>query len=379
MSVPSTVQLARAAAAILLALSLVGTAQAAQSTAESAVQDVIQRGNAAQAQALAMRDPTILTDTAVDAYYRQLVRTNQSLLDSGVSSIELVNIEWGPTTVGGATATVTAFETWRTSYTDGPTDFARDRNVYSLVRDGTGIWKVAGDEHPDGRNRVTSPPPEPPNPSPPSPAVEPGASTSRNWSGYAARGGTFTSVAASWTIPQLALDGPFGADATWVGIGGLRSRDLIQAGTQQTASGNNSTSYQAWIETLPDVSHPVPLTVLPGDTVSVSVDQQAGDMWLISFANVTSGQSLQRPIQYTSSVSSAEWIEEAPFARRRVLPISQFGTLTFTSASAVRDGQSLTPSDLNARAISLVDANGRTVAVPSPLIPDGSGFTVSRL
>jgi hypothetical protein len=378
MSVPVTARLARAAAALLLALSLVTTAQAAQSTAESAVQDLIQRGNAAQAQALAARDSTILSETAVDAYYRQLVRTNQNLLDSGVISIELVDIEWGPMSVGGTTATVTAFETWRTSYAEGPTDFSRDRNVYSLVRDATGVWKVAGDDHPDGRNRRTTPPPAPPNPSPPS-SVEPDASSSRNWSGYAARGGTFTSVAASWTVPRLALDGPFGADATWVGIGGLRTRDLIQAGTQQTASGNSTTSYQAWIETLPDVSHPVPLTVLPGDTVTVSVDQQAGDMWLISFANLTSGESLQQPIQYASSVSSAEWIEEAPFARRRVLPISQFGSLTFTSASAVRDGQSLTPADLNARAISLVDESGRTVAVPSPLIPDGSGFTVSRL
>src|SRR5207249_7535281 len=67
------------------------------------------------------------------------------------------------------------------------------------------------------------------------------------------------------------------------------------------------------------------------------IDQQDGDFWLISFANLTSGQTLQRTLQYTSTVSSAEWIEEAPFARRRVLPISQFGSLTFTSASAVKD------------------------------------------
>src|SRR4051794_32946246 len=118
MPVSFMTRLARAAATLLLTLSLVGTAQAAQSTAESAVQEVIQRGNDAQARALATRDSSILADSAVDAYYRQLVRTNQSLLDSGVTTIELVDIQWGPMTVGGATATVTAFETWRTSYAD---------------------------------------------------------------------------------------------------------------------------------------------------------------------------------------------------------------------------------------------------------------------
>jgi peptidase A4-like protein len=371
------VQLGRLLATALLVLSLAGTMPvAAQSAAEGAIQDVIQRGNLAQAQALANRDPSLLGDSSFGAYTQQLIQTNQGLLDSGVASIELVNLDWGPITISGSNATATTFETWRTSYSDGPTEFARDRNVYSLVQNADGVWRITGDQHPDGRSRATAPPPE--APSPPPPDVQPGTGTSRNWSGYAARGGTFTSVSATWTVPQLALDGPFGADAAWVGIGGVRGRDLIQAGTQQTASGAGSVTYQAWIETLPDASQPVPLTVLPGDSVTVSLDQQSGDTWLVAFANLTSGQTLQRTLRYSSSLSSAEWIEEAPFARRRVLPISQFGSLTFTAASAVKDGQSLTIADLAARAISLVDDTGRSLAVPSPLSPDGASFTVSR-
>jgi Peptidase A4 family len=373
-------RLGRAAATLLLALSLVGFAPvAAQPLAhEIAIQDVIQRGNAAQIQALATRDPTFMAETAHSGYYQQLVRTNQNLSAQGVTVIELVDLEWGPITVTSNTATATTFETWRTSYADGPTEFSRDRNVYSLVQDADGAWKVAANEHPDGRARRALPPPPEPLPTPAVPA-QPGTGTSRNWSGYAARGGTFTSVSASWTVPQLALDGPFGADATWVGIGGLRTRDLIQAGTQQLVSGTGTVTYQAWIETLPDPSRPVPLTVLPGHSVNVSVDQQAGDTWLFSFMNLTTGQTLQRTVQYTSSLSSAEWIEEAPYARRRVLPISQFGSLTFTSASAVKDGQSLTIADLEARPISLVDDSGRVLAVPSPLGPDGASFTISRI
>jgi hypothetical protein len=300
------------------------------------------------------------------------------LIDAGVQVIELIDLEWGPVNINGASATATTFETRRTSYSEGPTDFTRARNVYTLARDSGGAWRITANDHPDGRSRRITPP-SPDSPGSPPPDQQPGPGTSRNWSGYAARGGTFTSVSASWTLPKLAVDGPFGADAAWVGIGGLRSRDLIQAGTQQSVSGNGSVTYQAWIEMLPDASHPVPLTVLPGDTVTVSLDQQAGDNWLFSFTNIASGQTLQRSVQYSSSLSSAEWIEEAPFARQRVLPISQFGSLSFSNASAVKDGQSLTIADLTARSISLIDDAGRSVAVPSPLGTDGASFTVARL
>ena len=110
--------------------------------AEAAVQDVIQRGNAAQAQALATSRPDrswqIPPPTRTTASWFGPIRAC-SIRES--SRIELVNLEWGPIAVGGATATATTFETWRTSYSEGPTDFSRDRNVYSLVRDAAGSGK----------------------------------------------------------------------------------------------------------------------------------------------------------------------------------------------------------------------------------------------
>ena len=113
-------------------------------------------------------------------------------------------------------------------------------------------------------------------------ARQPGTSIpeSHNWAGYAATGGTFTSVSATWNVPEFAPDSPAGADAIWVGIGGVRGNDLIQAGTQETVSGHDSTEYQAWIETLPQASRPVPLAVNAGDSISVSLQEQAGDDWL---------------------------------------------------------------------------------------------------
>jgi len=115
----------------------------------SAIQDVIQRGNAAQAAAIAARDPSGMKDTATDSYYQGLVLTNQNMLASGVTSIKLVNLTWGPITVTGTSATATTYETWTTTYSDGRTDQEpADRNVYTLVEQ-NGAWKIQSDDHPD--------------------------------------------------------------------------------------------------------------------------------------------------------------------------------------------------------------------------------------
>jgi|GEM_PF-3065116 len=64
-------------------------------------------------------------------------------------------------------------------------------------------------------------------------ALATSTSSSLNWSGYVARGGTYTEVYGSWVVPRVAPStGTYAADATWVGIGGVRNQNLIQAGTQ---------------------------------------------------------------------------------------------------------------------------------------------------
>jgi hypothetical protein len=169
-----------------------------------------------------------------------------------------------------------------------------------------------------------------------------------------------------------------GADASWVGIGGLSSRDLIQAGTQATVSGGGTVQYRAWIEMLPAASESVPLSVTGGDAVSVTITQKAATDWLIAMKNETTGDTYSITVQYASSNSSAEWVQEAPTAARGQLPLDQFGTVQFTGASAIRDGRSLTLAELGARAITMVNGAGQAVAEPSVLGSDGSSFTVTR-
>jgi hypothetical protein len=86
---------------------VVGTGSGQTDPQVAAIQQVIPLANDEQAQALAMNDPSVMSDTATAAYYRQLVQTNQNLLASGVTSIRLTNLAWGPITVNGTTATAT--------------------------------------------------------------------------------------------------------------------------------------------------------------------------------------------------------------------------------------------------------------------------------
>jgi hypothetical protein len=348
--------------------------------ANAAVQQVIQRSNEEQAQAIAARDASLMSDTVTSDHFQDLAQINQDLLDHGVSSIKLVKLEWGAVAVNGTTATATTYETWTTTLSDGTVDQSRDRNDYSLVLD-DGAWKIRTNEHPDQAQAGGRPNPSASSPPPqtqPFPFPD-NRNTSHNWSGYAATGGNFTSVTGTWSVPQFSADGSFGMDAAWVGIGGVRSRDLIQAGTQQTVSGTGSTQYEAWVEMLPRASRPVPLRVHAGDSVTVSISEQAPDQWLIEFANNTTGQTYQQTQQYTSSHSSAEWVEEAPSGGRGgILPLSNFGTIQFSSGSAVKDGQTLSIASSGARAITMVGNNDQALAVPSQLGSDGASFAVAR-
>ncbi len=345
---------------------------------EAAIARVIQLGNAEQEQALASGDMSVMRDTSTDVYFQQLSEANQGLLDSGAVVIKLIRIEWGPIDVSGDTATVTTYETWTTDFRDGTTDQSRDRNVYTLVRQG-GAWLVQADGHPDAGGTPAGPAPTvgPLPPTQVTPSASP-ADQSRNWSGYMATGGSFLAVRGAWTVPEPLTTGVAGVDAAWVGIGGVRSRDLIQVGTQETVLSSGLIEFQSWIETLPQASKQVPLAVHAGDSVSASIDQQGTGFWLVALKNNTTGATFSQTAQYDSSLSSAEWVEEAPSGGRSILPLDNFGSIHFTDAVAVRDHQTLTLSQLGGQPVSMTNGRGQPLAIPSAISDGGAGFLVTR-
>ncbi len=350
---------------------------------EAAIQQLIQHANDEQVQAIASKDPSGMADTATSDHYQQMQQINQDLLDNGVSQIQLTKLEWGPVSVSGSSASATTFETWTTTFSDGTSETSRDTNQYSLVQD-SGNWKISGDVHPEDASAgdPTNPfgiiPVAPGQPAPAPFITPPDTGSSHNWSGYNATGGTFTSVTGTWTVPQVSTSSGQGASATWVGIGGVSSRDLIQAGTQDTASGTGRTRYEAWVETLPQPSHPIQLAVSPGDSVTVSLTEQSKGTWALDFKNNTSGKDYNTTIQYDSSESSAEWVEEAPSGGRMQLPLDNFGTVNFSSASATKNGQSQNVQQLGATSITMKGQGNVTLATPSQIGGDGSSFSITR-
>jgi len=343
--------------------------------AVAAVKDVVQRANEAQVQAYTRNDPALMRATATTSYYQELVQTNQGLQASGAQSIALLKLEWVDVSVSGTTANAVTNETWRTTYADGSVADSTDRNEYTLVLQ-TGAWKISADVQPTtqiitpGTGSGTAP-------SVTRPGTPAGVtSSSSNWSGYAANGGAFTSVTGTWTVPTVSPTGT-GADATWVGIGGLTSTDLIQAGTQAMVDGG-AVEYSAWIEMLPQSSRNVPLTVTAGDSVTVTITQQSGNDWLIAIKNNTTNGAYNITVQYSSSNSSAEWVQEAPSIGRGLVSLDQFGVVQFSGASAVRDGRKMSAAALGAKAITMINGQGQAVAQPSTIASDGASFTVAR-
>jgi len=204
------------------------------------------------------------------------------------------------------------------------------------------------------------------------------SSSALNWAGYVATGGTYTSVSGSWNVPTIADGAANVADATWVGIGGVTSTDLIQAGTEAIPDSRGNLVYQAWLETLPQDSRVVPLSISPGDTVSVSITEASPGTWDVSFYDSTTGKNYETNVRYDSSLSSADWVEEMPVEIGGTVGLDDFGTVNFTSGYAIKNGQAVTISGAGARALTMDNSSGEAVATPSALGAGGASFSISR-
>ncbi len=199
---------------------------------------------------------------------------------------------------------------------------------------------------------------------------------SLNWAGYVANQGVYTSVHGTWVVPVAVVSANGTADATWVGIGGTKTADLIQAGTQAIIE-HGSVSYYAWVETLPGSAQIVPLTVHGADSITTKVEWQQGNDWLISITNNTTGQNFQTTVNYNSSLTSAEWVEEmVSNINGTFRPLDSFGTATFIDSGVTVNGQSMSISQSGAVPLQMVTSSGNVLATPSVLNADGASFSV---
>ncbi len=153
--------------------------------------------------------------------------------------------------------------------------------------------------------------------------------TSTNWSGYAATGGTYTSVSASWVEPAGICTSATRYSSFWVGLDGYSSNSVEQTGTDTDCVGGKP-QYYGWYEMYPNPSYNFGSTVKAGDTITASVVYEGSNSYKLSLADTTQGWSTSTTKTLSGAPrSSAEVIIEAPCCTGSggILPLADFGTV----------------------------------------------------
>ena len=161
-------------------------------------------------------------------------------------------------------------------------------------------------------------------------SVDHTAMTSTNWSGYALQKPTtpFLTIAGDWTItnvkpPTLTSTCPGGGYAissTWIGIDGITSPDVFQAGVDNAVYCSNfinQTQTQVWYEWYPNPATVITnISASPGDSVFVQIWATSTTVGHMYFINYTTNKSISitfnAPAGTTLKGDSAEWIVEVP-------------------------------------------------------------------
>lgn len=232
------------------------------------------------------------------------------------------------------------------------------------------------------------------------------SAVSANWAGYVAvpsASARFSSVSGSWTIPRVSCQsGREGHSAAWVGLGGdgETASALEQIGTDADCSRSGSAAYSAWYELVPSGPVDVALRLHAGDAMSGSVTVRGHDVTL-RMRDLTTGARFGVTRDASSiDVASAEWIVEAPSACLEsggcsTLTLTDFGSMSFSSATAIAAGHTGTIADpgWSATELELRQSAGRDLdfgrgrrfgpssglitAAPSTFSPADGSFTVS--
>ncbi|MEY9845079.1 hypothetical protein ABH940_002149 [Streptacidiphilus sp. BW17] len=195
--------------------------------------------------------------------------------------------------------------------------------------------------------------------------------SSSNWSGYAATGGGFTSISASWVEPTGKCGSATSYSSFWVGIDGDGSNSVEQTGSEVDCSGG-SPQYYSWYEMYP--AYPVNFSnaVRPGDHFTGSVTFLGSGKFTMKLSDTTAGWSRSVTKSYSPAKRySVEVIAEAPSSSTGVLPLADFGTVNFTGALA--NGKAL--GSYSPTVINMV--SGSTTKASTSALSGGEGFSVT--
>lgn len=217
--------------------------------------------------------------------------------------------------------------------------------------------------------------------------------------GYAVTALTpFTDVRGSWVQPAANCSSTTGSPAQgppgngqagvasgksqdsyasfWVGLDGYSSDTVEQTGTDADCSGTTPV-YYGWYEFYPASPHNLSNPVAPGDSMSAEVFDLNGTITATLTDDTQGWTSTATKSDKGDALSSAEWIVEAPSTGKKVLPLADFGTVTFTGANATNGSRSGSITAFPYHPLTMLTASGQVKAAPTTVVgTDGSSFTV---
>ncbi|KAI0040159.1 hypothetical protein FA95DRAFT_1612019 [Auriscalpium vulgare] len=175
---------------------------------------------------------------------------------------------------------------------------------------------------------------------------------SSNWAGgvLSSASGTYKSVTGTFVVPTPKTpsggSGSYSASA-WVGIDGDSCETaILQTGVDFTID-SGSVSYDAWYEWYPDSAHDFSgIPIKAGDTIKVTVTATSTKAGSAVIENVTTGKTVSKSLSSSAALceKDAEWIVEDFDEGGTQVPFANFGTVTFTGASATTGSGSVGPS-----------------------------------
>lgn len=168
---------------------------------------------------------------------------------------------------------------------------------------------------------------------------------SSNWAGVVQIGTGYNYVEGTITVPEISGGDPSSAASAWVGIDG----DTCQSAILQTGvSFYGDGSFDAWYEWIPDYSHSFAnFNFQAGDQIKMSVDASSKTTGVATLENLSTGQSVSHKFTSTPSTlceTNAEWIVEDFESGGQLVPFADFGTVTFSDASARGTSGSTSPA-----------------------------------
>jgi hypothetical protein len=204
------------------------------------------------------------------------------------------------------------------------------------------------------------------------------------YSGFGASlpGSSVTDVRGSWSEPTVRCSGPADRLAGfWVGIEDNRGRYLQQLGTAAVCHGTAAATYYAWYEMFPLPTVVISMRIHPGDRMTATVSVK-GSAWRLTLKDSSTGATFAITKKRAAEAAIALWIAEAPSSSTsergmHVLPLANFGTVTFTNCSALIGGTRRTIADpawAHFR-FDMSTATGLPKAVTSDVSRNGTSFS----